>query len=114
MKASVMQPPDTSGPHVQELGGVAQDFSLPGVTGGQIHLASLLEGKKGAVTIFWSGVCSHCIRYDAYLNNFSQRHPELALAVVASRSGETPEQIRKTMVERGIHFPIAHDHGAVV
>jgi len=93
---------------------MAQDFTLPGVNGGQIHLAALLEGKKGAVTVFWSGVCSHCVRYDTYLSSFAQRHPEIGLAVVASRSGETPEQIRKTMAERGIRFPIAHDHGGAV
>jgi peroxiredoxin len=101
-------------PLVQEVGGQADDFSLPGVNGGQIHLSSLLEGKKGAVVVFWSGVCSHCIRYDAYLNGFAERHPELALAVVASRAGETPEQIGKTMAERGIRFPIAHDAGSPV
>ena len=64
--------------------------------------------------VFWSGVCSHCIRYDGYLNNFAERYPDLALAVIASRAGETPEQIRKTMGDRGIHFPIVHDQGGRV
>jgi thiol-disulfide isomerase/thioredoxin len=84
------------------------------VSGGEINLSALLEGKKGAVVVFWSGVCSHCIRYDAYLNGFAERHPDLALAVIASRAGEMPEQIRKTMAERGILFPIAHDQGSSV
>lgn len=106
--------PGASAPRVQELGGLAGDFTLPGVNGGQSNLSSLLNAKKGAVVVFWSGVCSHCIRYDAYFNTFAERHPDLALAVVASRSGETQEQIRKTMVERGIHFPIVHDAGSVV
>src|SRR6266849_4805224 len=101
-------------PRVQEVGALADDFTLPGVNGGQINFSALLDGKKGAVTVFWSGVCSHCIRYDGYLNRFAERHPELALAVIASRAGETPEQIRKTMAERGIHFPIAHDAGSLV
>ena len=104
----------TSAPRVQEVGGSAGDFTLPGVDGRQVKLSALLDGKKGAVTVFWSGVCSHCIRYDGYLNRFAERHPELALAVVASRAGETPEQIRKTMAERGIHFPILHDQGSAV
>src|SRR5438309_7211786 len=106
--------PGTSAPRIQEIGGLAEEFTLPGVNGGQIHLAALLKAKQGAVAVFWSGVCSHCIRYDGYLNSFAERHPELALAVVASRAGETPEQIRKTMAERGIHFPIAHDQGSLV
>jgi peroxiredoxin len=106
-----MMPPETSAPRLQELGGLADDFTLPGVEGAQISLSALLNGRNGAVVVFWSGVCSHCVRYDAYLNSFAENHTELALAVVASRAGETPEQICKTMAERGIHFPIAHDRG---
>jgi peroxiredoxin len=109
-----MEPAPAQLQKVQEVGEPADDFTLPGVNGGQISLASLLEGKKGAVVVFWSGVCSHCIRYDGYLNGFAERHPDLALAVVASRAGETPEQISKTMAERGITFPIAHDKGSPV
>ena len=104
----------TSPARVQEIGGLAEDFTLPGVNGGPINLSTLLGGKRGAVAVFWSGVCSHCIRYDGYLNTFAERHPDLALAVVASRTGETPEQIRKTMAERGIRFPIVHDQGSRV
>jgi peroxiredoxin len=106
--------PETTTPRVQELGGLADDFTLPGVNGGQTSLSALLDGKKGAVVVFWSGVCSHCIRYDRYLNSFAERHPDLALAVIASRAGETPEQIRKTMAEREIQFPIVHDQGSPV
>lgn len=90
------------------------DFTLPGVNGGRTGLVDILDGKRGAVVVFWSGVCSHCIRYDGYLNAFAERHPELGLVVIASRSGETPEQIRGTMAERGIAFPILHDSGSVV
>ena len=107
-------PAETSSPPVQEIGGLVDDFTLPGVNGGPVSLAALLEGKKGAVLVFWSGVCSHCIRYDGYLNGFAQSHPELALVAVASRAGETPEQIRKTMAERGILFRIVHDAGSQV
>jgi peroxiredoxin len=105
---------EKSAPHVQEMGGLVDDFTLPGVNGGQIKLSALLGAKTGAVVVFWSGVCSHCIRYDGYLNSFVERHPDLALVVVASRAGETPEQIGKTVAERGIHFPIVHDHGSSV
>ncbi len=99
---------------IQKIGGLVEDFTLPGVNGGQVSLADAIEGKKGIVTVFWSGVCSHCVRYDAYLNSFAERHPELGLAVIASRSGETAEQIRKTMAERNIQFPIGIDAGSVI
>jgi peroxiredoxin len=109
-----MMPAKTPAPVVQEVGGLVEEFTLPGVNGGAISLTTLLEGKKGAVVVFWSGVCSHCVRYDGYLNNFGKRHPELGLAAVASRSGETSEQIRRTLNERGIRFPMAHDEGGRV
>jgi len=93
----------------QEIGGVAVDFSLEDVSGGVRTLGSFLDGKKGAVVVFWSGICSHCVRYDPYFNGFSQRHAELGFVAVASRHGETLELIRKTVAERGLSFPILHD-----
>ncbi len=106
--------PETSAPHIQEIGGLADDFTLPSVSGGEVNLTALLQGKKGAVVVFWSGVCSHCVRYDGYLNSFADRHANLGLAVVAARSGETPDQIRHTIAERGLRFPIVHDAGGRV
>ncbi len=93
----------------QEFGSRVPDFMLPEVGGGQQTLSAAMEGKKGAVVVFWSGLCSHCMRYDAWLNQFHIRHRDLALAVVASRFSETRDQILKTMRERGIRFPILHD-----
>jgi thiol-disulfide isomerase/thioredoxin len=102
----------TSKQITQEIGGTVDDFGLQNVHGGEQSLSGLLAGKKGAVVLFWSGVCSHCVRYDGYLNGFSQRHPELAFVAIASRQGETPEQIRKTMDERSLLFPILFDPGS--
>src|SRR5258708_7016100 len=103
-----------STPKPQEIGASVDDFLLQDVHGVGQSLSKSLSGKKGAVVIFWSGVCSHCIRYDGYLNSFDQRHPELALLAVASRQGETPEQIRQTSAERGITFPILYDAGSLM
>jgi peroxiredoxin len=103
-----MQPED------QVIGGPVLDFSLPTIGGGASGLSAVLANRTGAVAVFWSGVCSHCVRYDAYLNAFRERHPELGLIVVASRVGETPDQIRKTMAERGIQFPIVHDANSII
>ena len=102
------------GTPTQELGSIADDFILPGIREGQFRLSDYLNGKRGAVVVFWSGVCSHCVRYDLYLNNFAEKHPELALIGVASRQGETVEQIAKTAHERGLIFPLLHDLGAKV
>jgi peroxiredoxin len=95
----------------QEIGGLVSDFTADKTSGGKAGLSTALQGKKGAVVVFWSGVCSHCVRYDDYLNSFSMRHPDVALLAVASRQQETPEEIRKTITERKLTFPILRDPG---
>jgi peroxiredoxin len=99
---------------LQEIGGVVEDFSLRNITRGEQSLSTFLDGRKGAVVVFWSGICSHCVRYDPYLSAFEKEHPELGLVIIASRTGETIEQIRKTVSERRLTFPILHDPGGVV
>lgn len=106
--------PGDSTRKTQKIGDTVDDFKLRNVSGGEASLAGFLEGKKAAVVIFWSGVCSHCVRYDSYLNGFAASHPELGFVAVASRQGETPEQIRATMTERSLTFPILHDPNALV
>jgi thiol-disulfide isomerase/thioredoxin len=99
----------------QDIGSVLDDFRLPELASGQpLALSGALAGKRGAVVLFWSGVCSHCVRYDGYFNSFAQKHPEIVLIGVASRHGETPEMIRETMQERSLAFPITHDAGSAV
>jgi peroxiredoxin len=98
----------------QEVGRVVANFQLPDVHGQPQSLGGCLDGKKGAVVVFWSGVCAHCVHYDPYLKAFESRHPQIALIAVASRSGETPEQIRATATERKLTFPILFDAGGAL
>ena len=94
----------------QEIGLAVTDFNLPLLSGdGQRSLGAFLEGKRGAVVVFWSGLCSHCVRYDNYFNAFAARHPEIGLVAIASRHGESPEMIRANIAERKLSFPILHD-----
>jgi peroxiredoxin len=92
------------------------DLTLPAIDGGTRTLASFLApaGTRGAVVVFWSGVCSHCARYDDYLRDFPGRHRELALVGVASRQGETAADLRRVTGERRLSFPLLHDSGRVV
>ncbi len=99
---------------MQEIGGLVDDFTLSTLAGSQRSLSSFMTGKKGAVVVFWSSVCSHCVRYDSYLSGFAARHPEVALVAVASRQGETLDQIRKAAAERKLSFPIVHDSDSTV
>jgi thiol-disulfide isomerase/thioredoxin len=94
----------------QAIGLAVTDFQLPLLSGGgQRSLGDFLEGKRAVVVLFWSGVCSHCLRYDGRLNRFGESHPDVGLVAVASRQGETPDMINKTIAERKLTFPIVHD-----
>jgi len=92
----------------QRIGDTVPDLELPLVAGGTRTLQSFLDGRQGLVVLFWSGICSHCVRYDEYLNGFAARHPEIGLVAVAAREGETLDQVRQTAAERGLTFPILH------
>jgi peroxiredoxin len=96
---------------MEELCPEVPDFTLPAIDVGTRTLAWFLEpdGIRGAVVVFWSGVCSHCARYDDYLRAFPGRHPELALVAVASRQGETAADLRRVAAERRLPFPVLHD-----
>ena len=99
----------------QKFGEQLGDFALQQVrTGTKLSLSQALAGKKGAVVVFWSGVCSHCVRYDPFLNAFEKRHPELAFVAVASRHGETFESIEAAVKERNLTFPLLHDPGGKI
>jgi hypothetical protein len=85
------------------------DFSLPLLEGGHLSLQACLVGRKAAVVVFWSGICSHCRRYDAYLNGLPERYPGLGLLAVASRQNESIPMLRATVVERGLRFLLLYD-----
>jgi peroxiredoxin len=95
----------------QAIGGEVPDFSLESLAGNTCTLSAALEGRKGAVVVFWSCVCSHCLRYDEYLNSFAARYPEIALLAVASRQQETSDQLAAAARERRLAFPILIDTG---
>ena len=56
----------------QDIGDVLDDFSLKviGGDGREMSLSGALAGKRGAVVMFWSGICSHCVRYDGFFQYF--------------------------------------------
>ena len=102
---------ESAGRKVQEIGCEALDFSLGDLAGDLRSLRGELGGQKAAVVVFWSCVCSHCVRYDEYLNAFRECHPEIALLAVASRQQETPDELRRAARERKLAFPILIDPG---
>jgi len=90
------------------------EILLPALDGSMRNLTSLMEGKRGAVVLFWSETCSHCMRYDNYLNEFAASRPDVALVAVASRRGENPERLRASAAERQLRFPILYDAEGIV
>jgi peroxiredoxin len=93
----------------QAIGALMPNFLLALLDGGILSLQSFLVGRKAAVVMFWSSVCSHCRRYDTYLNRLPERYPGLGLLAVASRQTENAEMLRAAMAERGLSFPLVHD-----
>ena len=98
----------------QEIGGEAPDFTLDDLEGRRISLSTELAAKKGGVLVFWSAVCSHCVRYDDYLNRFSDQHPDFCLLAIASRQQESREDLLKTVRERKLSFRILLDSGGIL
>jgi peroxiredoxin len=105
---------DSAGPRVQVIGGESSDFSLTDLGGAVRSLRGELAGQKAAVVVFWSCVCSHCLRYDDYLNAVRERHPDISLLAVASRQQETVDELRRAVRERKLSFPILIDPGGRV
>lgn len=100
---------EPSTPGGQAIGSPVGDLNLPAIgTGIARSLDSCLAGRKGGVVLFWSSVCTHCVRYDAYFNQFEAAHPELALYTVATRHSETVDDIRTAVSDRGLRFPLYH------
>ena len=102
--------PGSSNARGQEFGQPVSSFALPLLNGaGRRSLNDYLACKSGAVIVFWSAVCAHCQRYDAYLNSFIGRHPQLGLVAIASRFGEKLLQIQEAAKDRRLLFPIVLD-----
>ena len=93
----------------QNIGCLMPDFALPLLDGRSLSLQSFLTGRKAAVVVFWSGICSHCRRYDDYLNRLPERYPGLGLLAVASRQNESVQMLRATIVERSLRFLLLYD-----
>ncbi len=85
------------------------DFALPLLDGGSLSLQTSLAGRKAAVVVFWSGICSHCRRYDSYLNQLPEQYSGVGLLAVASRQNESAEILYAAVAERGLRFPMVHD-----
>src|SRR5438128_2706379 len=97
----------------QHIGELMPAFRLPLLDGsGEKSLGHFLKDRRGALLVFWSGACAHCVRYDDFFNRFANRHPELAFAAIASRINETSEQMISATLDRGLTFPILKDEGA--
>lgn len=99
----------------QDIGDPVSPFVLPLLDGaGERTLQSFLEGRRGALIFFWSGVCTHCVRYDGYFNGFQSLHPELGFAAIASRLNEPRATMLSAVRDRHLTFPILVDEGGQV
>jgi peroxiredoxin len=95
----------------QTIGREVPDFSLEDLAGNTRILSAELAGNQAAAVVFWSCVCSHCLRYDEFMNTFRSRHPEVALLAIASRQQESRDQLAAAARDRRLSFPILIDAG---
>ena len=96
----------------QTIGEAVPDLltDLLSIGGGRVGpLRAAVAGKRAAVVVFWSGICSHCARYDEFLNSFTTRYPAIALVVIACRQEESRQDVQTTAARRGLCFPILYD-----
>lgn len=104
---------DSSAGGAARPGRTVADVRLKEVrTGSPVALSGLLAespARQGIVAVFWSAACSHCRRYDSYLNGFAGAHPELALVAIGARQSEGPAELEQAIEDRDLAFPILHD-----
>jgi len=102
----------------QGIGLPIAGFSLPLARNQElaanVTLEEVLAGRKGALVVFWSGICAHCVRYDEYFNSFAATHPDVGFAAIASRLNETQAQMRQAIEERHLGFPVLLDADGAV
>ena len=98
-----------NGNEQQKFGERLSDFSLRSLSSSMVTLSTKLDGRKGAVVVIWSSTCSHCMRYDKYLNSFEERYPDLSLIVVSARHGEALDSVKRAADQRKLKFCIVHD-----
>ena len=72
-------------------------------------LEDFVGDKKGLALLFWSGICSHCQRYDRYLSSFEQRHSEIGFLAIACRQEETLENVMECRSKRRLGFRMIYD-----
>ncbi len=85
------------------------DFELAGLDGRRHGLPHLLRQRRGLVVVFWSSTCAHCQRYDGWLGDFAEHHPEIGLVAVAARRGESPQQLAAAVAQRDLRFLLLLD-----
>jgi peroxiredoxin len=85
---------------------------LKSLEGSPVCLRDFFAGKDTLMVLFWSAVCSHCRRYERYLNAFSEKNPNTSLAVIACRQGETAQMLADCVKSRSLRFPLLIDQKA--
>ena len=116
-----LQAKDFLAKKIAKLGRPAPDFELQDLGGNKIKLSA----NKGKVVMihFWSATCPFVKRYEERLQNITQDYRSKGVVVIAidSNINETPDQIKKVAVERGLSYALildpdhktADDYGAI-
>ena len=85
----------------QEFGRLVAVFSLASIDGSRT-LRDHLAGEQEALIALWSGVCTHCVRYDLSSTWFAELHPQLGFVAIATHHGETRAEMLDAVTLRGL------------
>jgi len=89
------------------IGKQAPDFTLDGLTGGQIHLQELIHGRVGVIA-FWGVACGACRVEAPHLTELANRYGSKGLSVIAVNGyNEQKEDVERFAREKGLTHSIA-------
>jgi len=96
-----------------EAGRRAPDFTLPALSGESLTL-SAFEGRPVLIN-FWASWCPPCREEMPHLQAAAEANPELVvLAVDATHTERSVEQVAAFVEEFGLTFPVALDRDGAV
>jgi cytochrome c biogenesis protein CcmG, thiol:disulfide interchange protein DsbE len=89
------------------VGRAAPDFTLPGLDGPAVHLATL-EGQVVVVN-FWASWCAECHTEQAALDQTWQRFQDSGVVVLGVDFEDTAGAARDYIHQSGLSYPVVED-----
>lgn len=103
----------TIGPGLQkpapQIGRVAPDFSLKGITGDTYNLKTVVGKNKVTIVNFWATWCPPCRGEIPEFIEFAKKYQSEKVALVAINIQEDSKKVKEFAKNAGMNFPILLD-----